>query len=300
MKATLEVSSPAVAAEKGLVSVFADLIKARLTTLVLLTTLVGFYAGWRGPMNFVLMFHVLAGTALVAAGASALNQLLEREYDARMRRTQNRPLPSGRLQPSTVMLFGGVTSTAGLIYLALAVNLLTSVLAAVTLVSYLFIYTPLKRVTWLNTAIGAVPGALPPLMGWTAARGELSSEGWVLFAILAFWQMPHFFAIAWIYRDEYAKAGFKMLPVVDPDGLSTGQQAVSHALALLIVSLCPFLFKMAGAFYLVGALVLGAGYLWCAFQFSRQLTLRRARQLFLASIIYLPLLLSVMVWDKIK
>jgi len=300
MKATLEVLSPAVAAEKGLMSVFADLIKARLTTLVLLTTLVGFYVGWRGPMNFILMFHVLAGTALVAAGASALNQLLEREYDAKMRRTQNRPLPSGRLQPTTVMLFGGVSATAGLIYLALAVNLLTSVIGAVTFVSYLFIYTPLKRVTWLNTAIGAVPGALPPLMGWTAARGELSSEGWVLFAILAFWQMPHFFAIAWIYRDEYAKAGFKMLPVVDPDGLRTGQQAVSHTLALLIVSLCPFLFKMAGACYLTGALILGVGYLWCAIQFSRQLTLARARQLFLASIIYLPLLLSAMVWDKIK
>jgi heme o synthase len=300
MKATLEVLSPAVAAEKSWASVFADLIKARLTTLVLLTTLVGFYIGWRGPMDFALMFHLLAGTALVASGASALNQLLERDYDAKMRRTQNRPLPSGRLQPTTVMLFGGASSTAGLMYLALAVNLLTSVIAAVTLISYLFIYTPLKRVTWLNTAIGAVPGALPPMMGWTAARGELSGEGWALFAIMAFWQIPHFMAIAWIYRDEYAKAGFKMLSVVDPDGLRTGQQAVSHTLALLIVSLCPVLFKMAGAFYFAGALVLGAGYLSCAIQFSRQLTLARARQLFLASIIYLPLLLAVMVWDKIK
>ncbi|MFZ0829142.1 MAG: heme o synthase [Verrucomicrobiia bacterium] len=307
MKANVEILSPAAIAEKSLVSVIADLIKARLTTLVLLTTLVGFYIGWRGPMNFMLMFHLLAGTALVASGASALNQLLEREYDARMRRTQNRPLPSGRLQPATVMIFGGVCATLGLIYLALAVNLLTSVIGAVTFVSYLFIYTPLKRVTWLNTAIGAVPGALPPMMGWTAARGELSGEGWALFAIMAFWQIPHFMAIAWIYRDEYAKAGFKMLSVVDPDGLRTGQQAVSHTLALLIVSLFPVLFNMAGTYYLVGALVLGAGYLWCAIQFSRQLrharadlTLTRARQLFLASIIYLPLLLAVMVWDKIK
>jgi len=300
MKSTVEVLSPTGIAEKGLVSVLADLTKARLTTLVLLTTLVGFYVGWRGPMDFALMSHLLAGTALVASGASALNQLLERDYDAKMRRTQNRPLPSGRLQPATVMLFGGATSTAGLMYLALAVNLLTSVIAAVTLISYLFIYTPLKRVTWLNTAIGAVPGALPPMMGWTAARGELSGEGWALFAIMAFWQIPHFMAIAWIYRDEYAKAGFKMLSVVDPDGLRTGQQAVSHTLALLIVSFCPVLFRMAGTFYLAGALVLGAGYLWCAIQFSRQLTLARARQLFLASILYLPLLLSVMVWDKIK
>jgi len=281
-------------------AVFADLIKARLTALVLLTTLVGFYIGWRGRMDFILMFHALAGTALIAAGASALNQLLEREYDAKMRRTQNRPLPAGRLQPATVMIFGGVSATAGLIYLALAVNLLTSVIGAVTFVSYLFIYTPLKRVTWLNTAIGAVPGALPPLMGWTAARGELSSEGWALFAILAFWQMPHFFAIAWIYRDEYAKAGFKMLPVVDPDGRRTGQQAVSHSLALLAVSLCPFAFNMAGTVYLTAAIILGAGYLVCAIQFSRRLTLARARRLFLASIIYLPLLLAAMVWDKVK
>ena len=288
------------AAEKSWTAVFSDLVKARLTTLVLLTTAVGFYVGWRGAMDFILFFNTLAATGLVAAGASALNQLLEREYDAKMRRTQNRPLPSGRLQPTTVAIFGGVSSVAGLIYLALAVNLLTSVLGAITLVSYLFIYTPLKRVTWLNTAIGAIPGALPPLMGWTAARNELSGEGWALFAILAFWQLPHFFAIAWMYRDEYAKAGFVMLPNVDADGKRTGQQTVSHTLALLVVSLCPFVFKMAGTIYLVGAILLGAGFLFCAIQFSRQLTPARARQLFLASIIYLPLLLALMVWDKVK
>lgn len=287
-------------AEKSWTSVFADLVKARLTTLVLLTTLVGFYLGWPGAMNYALMINTLAATALVAAGASALNQLLEREYDAKMRRTQSRPLPSGRLQPATVAIFGGVSSVAGLIYLALAVNLLTSVLGAVTLVSYLFIYTPLKRVTWLNTAAGAVPGALPPLMGWTAARGELGGEGWALFAILFFWQLPHFFAIAWMYRDEYARAGFKMLSNVDADGRRTAQQSVSNTLALLAVSLFPFVFKMAGTTYLVGAIILGAGFLWCAIRFSRQLTLTRAKQLFFASIIYLPLLLALMVWDKVK
>jgi protoheme IX farnesyltransferase len=189
---------------------------------------------------------------------------------------------------------------AGLVYLALAVNLLTSVLGAVTLVSYLFIYTPLKRVTWVNTAIGAVPGALPPLMGWTAARGELSGEGWALFAILAFWQVPHFFAIAWIYRDEYDKAGFVMLPNVDASGRRTAQQTVSHTLALFTVSLCPFLLNMAGAIYLSGAILLGAGFLFCAIQFSRRLTLASARILFLASIVYLPLLLAAMVFDKVK
>jgi heme o synthase len=286
--------------EKSWAAVFADLVKARLTTLVLLTTLVGFYVGWRGPMNFALMLNTLAATALVAAGAAALNQLLEREYDAKMRRTQNRPLPAGRLQPTTAMLFGGVCAVTGLVYLALAVNLLTCVIGAVTLVSYLFIYTPLKRVTWLNTAVGAVPGALPPLMGWTAARGELSGEGWALFAIVAFWQIPHFMAIAWMYRDEYARAGFKMLPVIDPDGQRTGQQAVSHTLALLIVSLCPFAFKVAGPIYLAGAFILGVMFLSCAIRFSRQLTPARARLLFLASILYLPLLLVMMVLDKVK
>jgi heme o synthase len=288
------------AAGKSWTAVFADLVKVRLTTLVLLTTLVGFYLGWQGAMDFGLMLNTLAATALVAAGASALNQLLEREYDAKMRRTQNRPLPSGRLQAATVAVFGGVSSVTGLIYLALAVNLLTSVLGAITLISYVFIYTPLKRVTWLNTVVGAVPGALPPLMGWTAARGELTGEGWALFAILFFWQLPHFFAIAWIYKDEYAKAGFKMLPGIDPDGRRTAQQAVSNTLALLAVSLFPFVFRMAGTTYLIGAIILGAGFLWGAIQFSRQLTLGRAKQVFFASIIYLPLLLALMVWDKLK
>jgi protoheme IX farnesyltransferase len=286
--------------EKSWTAVFADLVKARLTTLVLLTTLVGFYLGRRGAMDFVLMFHLLAATALVASGTAALNQLLEREYDAKMRRTQDRPLPSGRLQPMTVMLFGGACSVAGLIYLAAVVNWLTSVIGAVTLLAYLFVYTPLKRVTWLNTNIGAVPGALPALMGWTAARGDLNGAGWALFAIVAFWQIPHFMAIAWIYRDEYARAGFKMLPVVDPAGHRTGVQAVSHTLALLAISLSPFILKLAGPVYLTGALLLGLGYLWCAIQFSRELTLTRARLLFLASILYLPLLLALIVWDKVK
>jgi len=300
MKATAEILSGAGVVEKSWTSVFADLVKARLTTLVLLTTVVGFYIGWRGPMNYLLMFHTLLGTALVASGAAALNQLLERDYDARMRRTAGRPLPSGRLQPITVMLFGGVCSVVGLIYLAFLVNPLTSVIGAVTLVSYLFIYTPLKRVTWLNTAVGAIPGGLPPLMGWAAARGELAGGGWALFAILAFWQLPHFFAIAWIYRDEYAKAGFKMLPQVDPDGQRTARQAISHTLALLPVGMLPFLFKLTGLVYLTGAMLLGVGFLTFAILFARQLTVTRARQLFFASIVYLPLLLAALVLDKVK
>lgn len=217
-----------------------------------------------------------------------------------MRRTEDRPLPSGRLQPQTVLLIGGACGGIGLIYLAVAVNLLTSLLGAATLASYLFIYTPLKRVTTLNTIVGAIPGALPPLMGWVAARGEITLGGWSLFAILFFWQLPHFLAIAWIYREQYARAGFMMLPVVDTAGLRTGRQAVSHTLGLLPVSLCPFLFHLAGPVYLCGAMVLGLAFLWFALQFSRGLTVSRARQLFFVSIIYLPLLLGLMVFDKIK
>lgn len=299
MKASAEALNSTASVEKSWASVLADLVKARLTALVLLTTFVGFYLGWQGPMNFLAMFHALFGTALVASGASALNQWLEREYDAKMRRTATRPLPSGRMQPATVAIFGGVCSIAGLIYLAVLVNPLTSVVGAVTSISYLFIYTPLKRVTWLNTLVGAIPGALPPLMGWTAARNELSGEGWALFAILAFWQIPHFMAIAWLYKEEYAKAGFIMLPNIDPDGSRTASQSVSNTIALLLASLCPFAFGLNGKIYLAVALVLGVGYLWCAVRFARQLTMPRARQLFLASIIYLPLLIAALVGNKL-
>ncbi len=300
MKATAQSLTAGSIAEKSWFAVYSELVKARLTFLVLLTTLVGFYVGVRGPVDYALMTHTLLGTALVACGAAALNQLWERDLDAKMRRTQDRPLPSGRLQPDTVLIFGGACSALGLVYLALGVNLLTSLLGAITLISYLFIYTPLKRVTWMNTAIGAIPGALPPLMGWTAARGELSGEGWSLFAILFCWQIPHFLAIAWMYREDYAQAGFVMLPSVDPDGHRTGHQAVSHTLGLLPISLLPFLFRLAGPVYLAGALVLGLVFLGAAMLFSRQLTLQRARQLFFISILYLPLLLGLMVFDKIR
>ncbi len=291
--------SGAPVAGKSLAVVLSELFKMRLTTLVLLTTLAGFYLGSRGPVSCGLMFSTVLGAALLAGGASALNQLLEREHDAKMRRTQDRPLPSGRLTPEAALISGGVCAGAGLVWLALAVNLLTALLGAITLGSYVFIYTPLKRVTTLNTAIGAIPGALPPLMGWTAARGEISVEGWALFAIICFWQLPHFLAIAWMYRDEYAKAGFVMLPVVDGAGERTGRQAFCHTLGLLPVSLAPFLYQMAGPAYLCGALVLGVAFAGCAFQFARRRTLRRARALFYASILYLPVLFGLMVFDKI-
>ncbi len=291
-------TAPAPAAESSRGSLLAELFKARLTSLVLLTTLVGFYLGQRGGMNWVLLLNTLAGTGLLACGAAALNQYLERDFDALMARTADRPLPAGRIQPQMVVVLGGVISVAGLLWLAFGANLLTAVLGAVTLISYLFIYTPLKRKTTLNTAIGAVPGALPPLMGWTAVRGDLSIEGWALFAILFFWQLPHFLAIAWMYREDYAKGGFVMLPLVDRDGSRTGRSAVSHTLGLLPVSLSPFIFHVSGTLYFFGALVLGLVFLWCAMRFARQMDRLSARRLFFASILYLPLLLGLMVFDK--
>jgi protoheme IX farnesyltransferase len=288
------------AVEKNVSAVISDLFKARLTALVLLTTVVGYYLGSRGPLNWAGMFHTLLGTGLLAAGAAALNQFLEREHDARMKRTEERPLPAGHLHPQTALLIGGAVSILGMLYLAWRVNLLTSVLGAVTLISYLFVYTPLKRVTTLNTVIGAIPGALPPLMGWTGATNQVTAGGWALFAILFFWQLPHFYAIAWMYRDDYAKAGFAMLPVVDATGERTGRQSVSHTLGLLTMSLGPVVFGVAGIIYGIGALLLGIGFLVLALQFSRRLTREAARALFFASIIYLPLLLALLVFDKVK
>jgi protoheme IX farnesyltransferase len=284
---------------KSSAGVWPELIKARLTGLVLVTTFVGYYIGNRGPLDLVHLFHTLLGTGLLAAGAAALNQCLEREFDAQMSRTAQRPLPAGKISLELALLIGAVAAGTGMIYLAITVNLLTSVLGVLTLGSYLFVYTPLKRKTTLNTVIGAIPGALPPLMGWTAARGELSAEGWTLFAIQFLWQLPHFLAIAWLYRDDYARAGFVMLPVVDREGTRTGPQAVSHALGLVPISLFPGLLGLAGYVYCVGALILGLLFLFFAVQFSRHLTQHSARRLFIMSIIYLPLLLGLMVMDKL-
>lgn len=288
----------AAADERGWVSLVADLVKARLTLLVLLTLAVGFLMGAQGPLDFTRLFHALAGTALLAGGAAALNQFLERDLDARMRRTQTRPLPSGRMQPGAALSFGTGCAVVGLIWLMVFVNGLTALLGALSLGSYLLLYTPLKRVTWWNTLVGAVPGGLPPLMGWAAARGELDAAGWALFTIQAFWQVPHFMAIAWIYRDEYARAGFQMLSVVDPDGRRTARQAVGHTLALLTVGAWPFLLGAAGWLYLSGALALGGLFLTLAVRFARELSLVRARQLFYASLLYLPLVLGLMVLDR--
>ncbi len=285
------------AAEKSRLTVLMELVKVRLTGLVLVTTAVGFAVGARGHVDLVLLLHALVGTGLLASGASALNQFLERDLDALMHRTQDRPLPSGRVTPNFSLAFGGVCSLAGLVWLVLATSLAAAALGAVTLVLYVFIYTPLKRVSTLNTVVGAVPGAMPPLIGWAAATDGLAMGGWSLFALQFFWQIPHFMAIAWLYREDYARAGLKMLPVVEPSGLRTGLQSISHSVGLLAVSLSPVALGLAGAAYLVVALVLGVAMLVLAIRFARRLDRLTARWLFLASVTYLPLVLALLAFD---
>jgi protoheme IX farnesyltransferase len=277
-----------------------ELVKVRLSGLVLLTTLSGFYLASRGAVDWFLLFNTLTGTALLAFGASALNQFQERHLDARMKRTEHRPLPAERMSPDTALWFGAVSASSGILYLAVTVNGLTAAIGAATLLTYNLIYTPMKRFTWLNTIVGAVPGALPPVMGWTAARGTLSPESWMLFAVLFFWQIPHFMAIAWLYREDYERGGFVMLPHVDPDGRRTGRQAVWQSVALLAASVTPVLAGLAGNIYLTAALLLGMLMVWASWRFRYELTQAAARRLFLASITYLPLLLAVLALNKLR
>ena len=276
---------------------FAELAKPRITSLVLVTAAVGFAVGGQGSIDWLAFLVFMAGTGLLCGGASALNQYLERDADALMERTRRRPIPGGRIRPEEGLVFGLALSAAGLAVLAF-VNPLTLALGAASLVSYVLAYTPLKRVTSLCTVVGAVPGALPPLMGWAASRGSLGAAGWGLFAILFLWQLPHFLAIGWLYRDDYARGGFPMLAVTDRDGASTGRQAVLYATALLPVTLAAGLLASAGAGYLWGGLVLGLGFLACAAAFAWKRTVGSARRLFLASVLYLPLLLGLMVFDR--
>lgn len=286
-------------ASKEALGVIACLIKARLTGLVLLTALVGFYLGMdSGEMEFSLLFATMLGTGLLASGAAVLNQYLEREVDALMPRTRSRPIPAGQVAADRALVFGGFLAVFGIAQLAIFVNLLTSLLGAVSLTLYLFVYTPLKRVTSLNTVIGAVPGALPPLMGWTAAKGTIDMNGWSLFVILFFWQLPHFLAIAWMYRDQYGKAGYVMLPNVDPTGQRTGWHALLHTVGLLPISLFPVILGLSGNLYFVGASLLTLVFIGLAFSFAYERSDQSARWLFFYSILYLPLLLGLMVFDK--
>ena len=275
------------------------LTKPRLNVLVVATSAAGYYLGAAGPIDFPVMAAAVVGTAFVAGGAAALNQLYERDTDALMRRTRMRPLPDRRIAPSDARLFGLLLSAAGLVLLATMAGWLAALLALGTLTIYLLIYTPLKRRSPVATLVGAVPGALPPLIGWAASRGDVSLGGLSLFLIVFLWQIPHFMAIAWMYRDDYRLAGFPMLPVIESDGRRTGRQAVAYAAALLPASLLPVFAAVSGPLYAAVAGLLSAVLLALAIQFARTRTDSAARRLFFGSIIYLPLIWIAMIADKL-
>ena len=287
------------ATRNGVFADFAELVKARLTLLVLLTTAVGFYLGSHGPVNLLALFHAVFGAALAAAGAAALNQWWERRLDALMHRTKSRPIPAGRMLPRSALIAGSLLSIAGIIYLRVTCNALSAWLAAATIVIYIFAYTPLKRISTANTLVGAIPGALPPMIGWAAASGRLDPGAWSLFTILFFWQLPHFFAIAWMYREDYARAGFEMVSKDDDTGTRSASQSVLFCMALLIVSGIPAFLGVVSSIYLGIELILNGLFIIMAMRFLRTQLAADARKRFLTSIAYLPLLLLALVLTKI-
>ena len=280
------------------VSAYLELTKPRITFLIVLTSAAGFGLASRGNLNYAALTSALFGIALLSSGIATLNQYMERDLDGLMRRTAGRPLPSGKLLPWEAMAFGVGLTVAAEIYLLAFVNPLSAMLGLTVIAGYLFGYTPLKTRTSLSTLVGAFPGAVPPLIGWTAARGELSIEGWVLFAILFLWQFPHFLAIAWMYREDYSRAGILMLPVVEPDGRVTAQQIVVYTVMLIPVSLLPTILGMSGKVYFYGAIVLGLLFLYSSVRAAFSLSRQQARRLLLASVLYLPLLFILMVLNK--
>jgi heme o synthase len=281
----------------SLVRDYIALTKPRLNLLVVVTSAAGYYLGSAATPEWLPMALAVVGTALVAGGAAVLNQVYERETDRLMRRTRTRPLPDGRVTSSEAAVFGTALSAVGLSLLAVFTHIVSALLALATLVVYLIVYTPMKRRSPAATLVGAVPGALPPLIGWAAARGAVSIGGWTLFAIVFLWQIPHFMAIAWMYRDDYRSAGFPMLPVVEPDGRRTGRHALAYAVALLPVSLAPAFVGVSGWIYFWIALVLGVALVVLAGRFARERSEAAARQLFFGSITYLPLIWAAMILD---
>jgi len=290
---------------------YIELTKPRITWLILMSTGIGYFFGlplgpprpgnwWQFLLSIPLLslFHTIVGTALIASGTAALNQWYEREADRKMRRTAARPLPAGKMSAPRALAFGVALSIAGFAELWLGVNLLAGLIGAFTLASYLFVYTPLKQRTWWSTTVGAIPGAMPPVIGYAAAAGSLPRESWVLFAILFLWQFPHFYSIAWMYKDDYARAGIRMLPVVEPDGRSTARQIVLYGLALIPVSLIPSALGMSGRIYLAGALVLGLWFLYSGVRVALERSLARARSVLIASVLYLPLIYGLMLIDR--
>jgi protoheme IX farnesyltransferase len=286
---------------------YIELTKPRITWLILMSTGIGYFFGLRGAaswweflksIHYLSLLHTIIGTGLIASGTAALNQWYEREADRKMRRTSGRPLPAGRLSAPRALAFGAALSVAGFAELSLGVNLLSGLIGAFTLWSYLFIYTPMKQRTWWSTTVGALPGAMPPMIGYAAAAGAITRESWVLFAILFLWQFPHFYSIAWMYRDDYARAGIRMLPVVEPDGRSTARQIVLYGLALIPVSLAPAFLGMSGRIYLAGALLLGLWFLYSGVRVALERTLGRARHVLITSVLYLPLIYGLMLLDR--
>ena len=286
---------------------YIELTKPRITWLILMSTGIGYFFGLPGAANWwtflqsihlLSLLHTIVGTGLLASGTAALNQWYEREADSKMRRTANRPLPSGRLLAPRALAFGVALSVAGFLELWLGVNLLSGLVGAFTLTSYLLIYTPLKQRTWWSTTIGAIPGAMPPVIGYAAAAGTLTPQSAVLFAILFLWQFPHFYSIAWMYKEDYARAGIRMLPVVEPDCRSTARQILLYGLALIPVSLLPGILGMSGRIYLAGALLLGLWFLYSGVRVALERTAIRARGVLLTSVLYLPLIYGLMLVDR--
>ncbi|MBI1896351.1 MAG: protoheme IX farnesyltransferase [Acidobacteria bacterium] len=274
------------------------LTKPRITWLILMSTGVGFYFGASRNWSWLVLLHTILGTGLIASGTAALNQWMEHEADGMMQRTRKRPIPAGRISTGNAFWFAAALSVAGFVELWLGANLLAGLLGAFTLLTYLCLYTPLKPHSWHATTVGAIPGAMPPLIGFAAARGELTIEGWALFAILFLWQFPHFYAIAWLYRDDYARAGMKMLPVIDDRGDLTVRQILYYSLALIPISILPFYLGMSGGFYLLGAILLGAAYFHAGIRASRNRTRAQARAILITSVLYLPLLYGLMLVDR--
>ena len=281
---------------------YLELTKPRITCFILMSTAIGFVCGMNAgaAWTWVTLSTRSLGTALIASGTAALNQWYEREADAKMNRTMARPIPSGRVTGPHALIFGIILSVAGFVELWLGANLLTALLGLFTLASYLFLYTPMKQRSPHSTTIGAIPGAMPPLIGFAAASGTLNWEAWILYAILFLWQFPHFYAIAWMYRDDYARAGIRMLPVVEPDGESTVAPHAVVLAALLPISVLPKFFAMAGNVYLAGALVLGLIYAYASLRSVFDCSVIRARQVLLASVLYLPFLYGLLVLDRIR
>ncbi len=276
-----------------------ELTKPRIAFMLVLTSAAGFYLGANKGFDAMLFINSMVGILLLAFGVATLNQVCEKETDALMERTAKRPLPTQKISSTEALVFGVSLCVVAEIYLAFLVNALTAVLGLIVIIGYVLLYTPLKTRTSASTAVGALPGALPPLMGWTAAANEITLGAWVLFAILFLWQFPHFLAIAWMYREQYAKAGILMLPVVEPSGKITAQQIVIFTILLLPVSLAPFFIGFAGLIYLIGASLLGAWFLWTSVEAARAKSIEKAKKLLLVSVIYIPLIFLLMVFDKI-